>query len=36
MKKVGERIEDARRPAEKLDQTELMQSSCPRVLIDHQ
>lgn len=32
MQKVGERIDDARRPAEKLGQTELMQSSCPRFL----
>lgn len=30
MKKAGERIDDARRPAEKLGQTELMQPSCPR------
>lgn len=30
MKKVGERIDDARRPAENLGQTELMQSSYPR------
>lgn len=32
MKKVGKRIDDARRPAERLGQTELTQPSCSRFL----